>query len=321
MSLAGRLRLRSWIAHLGRGRAERGLCRLALAPVLGALLFLGACPSTPPRDPRVSAAQYKLGNDYFARALRAKSDDERLRYANVALVELRKSLKADPENQEAHSLISLLYLWKAQKAIEETEVAQCLQGKEGEEYRKETDALMRRSLVHLQRAYSLKEEKDSRVALNLSTVSLYFKDYQATERFARKALGDIAYGTPHLARSNIGRAQFERGENHKALKNLKQAVFAEPRFCPGHYWLGRVEFAANKVESALQRFEAALACCLKEKIAPIQDAMLYQGLSLLRSGRKDEATAALEACLKQAPRSCVAERCKETLKTIKGSPR
>ncbi|MDY0002369.1 MAG: hypothetical protein RBU30_13820, partial [Polyangia bacterium] len=178
--------------------------------------------------------------------MKAKSDDERLRYANVALVELRKSLKADPENQEAHSLISLLYLWKAQKAIEETEVAQCLQGKEGEEYRKETDALMRRSLVHLQRAYSLKEEKDSRVALNLSTVSLYFKDYQATERFARKALGDIAYGTPHLARSNIGRAQLERGENHKALKNLKQAVFAEPRFCPGHYWLGRVEFAANK---------------------------------------------------------------------------
>lgn len=292
---------------------------------LYALLFgvgiLAGCPTTPPRDPRVSGVQYKLGHDYFDRALKAVHPEERNRFANIALVELRKALKADDENHDAHFLISLLYLWKGQKSLEEMEVLQCLRGKDSEEYRKETDSLMRRSLKHLQRAYSLRGERDSRIALNLSTVSLHFKDYQSTERFARRALTDIAYGTPHLARGNIGRAQFERGQILKSMKNLKQAVFSEPRFCPGLYWLGRVEFAANKVESALQRFEAASACCLKEKIAPIQDAMLYQGLALLRLGRKEEAVAALKACERQAPKSCVAERCAGTLKTIIGSPR
>jgi tetratricopeptide (TPR) repeat protein len=208
-------------------------------------------------------------------------------------------------------------MYKGQKSVEEMDVFQCVKGAEAAAFRKDADSLMKKALDHFGRAYKLR--KDSRIALNLSTVHLYFKRYAEAESFARCALSDIAYQTPHLARSNIGRAQFHRGRLVGALRNLKQAVFREVRFCPGHYWLGRVVFAQKKYASAAKIFGKALECCVKEKIAPIQAALLYHGMSLARIGKRQEALAALEKCVKQAPKSCIAARCKKSLKTASGS--
>ena len=109
------------------------------------------------------------------------------------------------------------------------------------------------------------------------------------------------------------------GKLLRAAKNPKQAVFSERRFCPGHYWLGRVEFAQKKYASAAKNFGKALECCVKEKLAPIQAALLYQGMALVRIGQQQQALAAFEKCVKQAPRSCVAVRCGKTLKTVSRS--
>lgn len=285
----------------------------------GITLALAGCPNTPKRNPKASMTYFKLGHDYFNRALKSGSTAARDRFLNVALLELRKSLKNNDKNDHAQFLIALIYMYKGQKTVEEMEVLRCVKGREAASYRKEADELMGKALVHLQRSFKLRKEKDPRIALNLSTLQLYFKRYTKAEALARKALSDIAYQTPYMARSNIGRAQFHRGRLVGALGNLKQAVFREPRFCPGHYWLGRVKFAQKKYASAAKNFGKALECCVKEKIAPIQAALLYHGMSMARIGKRQQALAALQKCVKQAPKSCVAARCSHNLKTASGS--
>lgn len=285
---------------------------------LGAALYLiglPGCPTAPVRNPALAGTQLKLGQDYFSRALAAGSGETRERYLMVALAELRKAVKADDENREAQFLLGLLYLYKGQKVIEETELLQCVTGGEGSEFRRETDQWMRLSLKHFQRVMVLRKDRDSATALNLSTVYLHFKEYAKAESFARRALEDIAYPTPHLARNNIGRAQFEQGHFLRALKNLKHAVFSQRRFCPGYYWLGRVEWALNKYQEAIEAFKKSLECCQEEKVAPIQEAQLYLGLAYLKVGQHANATPALEQCVKLAPRSCVARQCAMNLKT------
>jgi Tfp pilus assembly protein PilF len=287
--------------------------------VAGLLLTLAGCPATLKRNPKASMTYFKLGHDYFRRALKSGNGAARDRFVNVALIELRRSLKQDHMNSHSHFLIAMIFMYKGQKSVEEMEVLQCSKGAEAVTYRKESDTLMGKALVHLRRAFELRKKKDSRIALNLSTLLLYFKRYTEAEAMARSALSDIAYNTPYMARSNIGRAQFHRGRLVGALGNLKQAVFREPRFCPGHYWLGRVVFAQKKFASAAKNFDKALECCVKEKIAPIQAALLYHGMSLVRIGKRADALAALEKCVKQAPKSCVALRCSQNLKTASGS--
>ncbi len=287
--------------------------------VAGALVALAGCPTTQTRNPKASMTYFKLGHDYFRRALKSGNGAARDRYVNVSLVELRRSLKHDHMNSHSHFLIAMVFMYKGQKSIEEMEVLQCAKGAESATYRKDADRLMGKALDHLQRAYKLRKRKDSRIALNLSTVQLYFKRYTEAETLARAALSDIAYNTPYMARNNIGRAQFHRGRLMGALGNLKQAVFREPRFCPGHYWLGRVRFAQKKFAAAAKNFGKALECCVKEKIAPIQAALLYHGMALARIGKREDALAALEKCVKQAPKSCVAVRCSRNLKTASGS--
>jgi len=262
---------------------------------------------------------FKLGHDYFNRALKSHNGAGRERYVNVALVELRKSIQNNDLNDHAHFLIALIYVYKGQRSVEEMEVLQCVRGAESATYRAEANGLMSKALSHLQKAFEIRKEKDSRIALNLSTLQLYFKRYKEAEAFARKALADIAYQTPYLARSNIGRAQYHRGRLVGAFGNLKQATFREPRFCPGHYWLGRVRFAQKKYASAAKIFDKALECCVKAKIGPIQGALLYHGMSLARIGKRQEALAAFAKCVKQAPKSCIAERCSLNLKTASGS--
>ena len=280
---------------------------------------LVGCPSVPTRNPKASMTFYKLGHDYFSRAVKAKNSAVRDRFLNVALVELRRSIKHDDQNSHSHFLIALIYLHKGQAASEEIDTLQCLRGAEAAEYQKEADALMRKALRHLQQAHAMRGGRDSRIALNLSTVHLFLKNYKKAEELGRKALTDIAYSTPYLARCNIGRAQLYRGNYARALKNLKQAVFTQRRFCAGHYWLGRVEFEQKKYDKSAQDFGRALTCCTNEKLPPIQDAQLYYGLSLVRLGRQQEALAIFQKCVKQAPKSCVAVRCAENLKSLTGS--
>lgn len=282
-------------------------------------IILAGCPDPHVRNPKASATRYKLGHDYFRRAMKAKNEMERSRFVNVSLLELQRSVKADGKNHYAHFLLGLLYLYKGKKILDEAETLQCATGAARKEFMTDADKLMRLAWTHLLRAYDLRGGKDSRIALNLSTVALHFRRFDQAERYARVALSRITYSTPHLARGNIGRSQFERGRLHKALKNLKQAVFSEPRFCAGHYWLGRVLFALKKYAPAARRFAQALACCEKEHIAPIQEARLYRGLSLMRIGHPKEALVVLQECVKQAPRSCAATRCKTSLTAVVGS--
>lgn len=293
--------------------------RHAVIPAVVLLLALAGCPSTPTRNSKASMTYYKLGHDYFRRALKSPDSGGQDRFVNVALVELRKSIKNDDTNHHAHFLIALIYMHKGQRSVEEMEVLQCARGPESATYRKESRGLMQQALSHFQLAYKLRKQKDSRIALNLSSVEMYFKRYTKAEAYARKALSDIAYQTPYLARANIGRAHFHRGRLVSALGNLKQAVFRQPRFCPGHYWLGRVRFAQKNFAAAAKHFGKALECCVKEKIAPIQPALLYHGMALVRIGKRTEGLAALEKCVKQAPKSCVAARCSRNLKTASGS--
>jgi tetratricopeptide (TPR) repeat protein len=208
-----------------------------------------------------------------------------------------------------------VYLYKGQKTIEETEILQCVQGGEASEFRRETDKWMRLSLKHFLRVMVLRKERDSATSLNLSTLYLHFKEYAKAESYARRALEDITYPTPHLARNNIGRAQFEQGKHLGALKNLKHAVFSQRRFCPGFYWLGRVQWALNNYQEAIEGFKKSLECCREEKVAPILEAHYYLGLAYLKIGQHANATPALEQCVKLAPKSCVARQCAMNLRT------
>jgi lipopolysaccharide biosynthesis regulator YciM len=75
--------------------------------------------------------------------------------------------------------------------------------------------------------------------------------------------------------------------------------------CVAKYRLGRVYFAREEWNKALEQFQAVA----QDRACPIQEAQLYLLKTYRELGMGDEAPPVLTRCTEMAPRSCLAAQC------------
>ncbi len=296
------------------------------AEIFGAAVFLvslmsGGCPSSRTINPRLSRNLYHLGQDYYERAVKAKTPAEKDRFLEESLVQLRNSVKHDPQNYLARNLLGYLYLQRADQELGMSEVSQCLRGEDAEETRANAVKLFKMAEEQFRGVVDI-EPKCTNSWLGLTNTAMFFNSYELAIKHARKVINTLieggvesacsSPGDQAVAWANIGWAHFQMGDKIRASKNLRQAIFLAPKFYLAHYWMGRVHYSENRYEDAFKEFEMTA----REFGLP-QAVHQYLGLTKLKLGRKEGARKAFLRCVELAPRSCTAEECHRYLKIMR----
>ncbi len=304
---------------MGRALHTSGLLALAT-------LTLGGCP-TRQRRPRLSMKLYWLGQDYYAKATKARDPGKRQNFLLEAFVNVKKAVKADQTNYRAQNLLGYLYLQKADQEQGLLEVAQCLQGPAAQESRHRVDELFHLAQTAFRRALAGHRVCTS-ARLGLVNVMLHFKEYEDAAKACQAIVEALTTGRVDpscsnkadkaVALGNLGWAYYNLRRYVLAERSLRQALTLAPKFYLARYWLGRLLYERGRHKAALVELERTV----KEFGLP-QVAWRYYGLALAKLGRLEEARRALGRCVEFAPRSCAAQDCRRYLRLLavrKGRP-
>jgi tetratricopeptide (TPR) repeat protein len=262
--------------------------------VAAAAGLLAGCPRGGASDPSRSANRVELAKDFLGR--------QELEQAET---EAEKALAYDPNNVEAHSVLGLVDYLRALRNFSLLEVDDCLTGVDAEALRSEQEQFLAEADRHFARAVEIRPEYGEGWA-NRGAVALLLEDFgAATEHLVR------ALSTPHslldigLTRANLGWAYFHQEDHVRAAKELRQAEQFNPGMCVAKYRLGRVYFAREEWNKALEQFQAVA----QDHACPIQEAQLYLLKTYREIGMSDEAPSVQTRCTEMAPRSCLAAQC------------
>jgi Tfp pilus assembly protein PilF len=139
------------------------------------------------------------------------------------------------------------------------------------------------------------------------------QSWDAVIEAAQNALKDSAYGTPEMARANLGLAYYHKKDIQSAWKELHEAVSHSPGFCVGRYWLAKVYLDRGETDQAADTLAPLLA---DVKRCPIQEAQLLGGLLNERKREIASARELFQHCIDMSPRSCVADECRRYAQLI-----
>lgn len=258
------------------------------------------CASKPRRDPDQSQIRYQLGVEYF-----------NSRRVEAAIEELQEALRADPDNADAHNMLGLIALSQGHDYVAQLETGACLKGADAEAVRGDALTKFREAEEHLRRAVTLHPTL-APAWNNLSVALLQLQDWDGAIDAAQRALQQITYVQPEVARANLGWAYFQKKEVQRAWKELHEAVSRSPGFCVGRYRLAKIYVERNEIGEAA----TTLAPVLANKNCPIQEAFLLAGLIEGRRKAWDQARAHYETCERMAPRSCLADECRRYARVL-----
>lgn len=151
------------------------------------------------------------------------------------------------------------------------------------------------------RALDLKEEYPEAynnrgvVYLQMLKLDPAIADFRKALAFEEGKNG-VVYATPENAWTNLGYAQYQKGDLKGAKEAVRRALSRNPRFSQAHYILGLVEAKDLDWEPARASFEKAI------QLQPgYVDAHYNLGLALWKLKRTDEARRELEQVCKIAP--------------------
>jgi len=261
------------------------------------LMALVGCGATVRIDPEASEKRYLLGADYFAKGA-----------VRPALAELLKAVELNPQNAEAHQLLGIVFLRQAVDTEEMMERAGCMKGEEARLSRTERDSYFKRAEEQFRLATTFRPQF-SEAWNNLAVVQIQFRRWDDAIASTNKALSNMVYGEPWAAQGNLGWAYFHKGEHTKAAKELRTALYGNPKFCVGRYRLAKVLADQQDLDGALTELNRLS----NDKACPIQEAYhLFGILALKRGGAEDRAQAAeaFRRCVELAPQSCLARQCR-----------
>jgi Tfp pilus assembly protein PilF len=266
-----------------------------------ALLLDPGCASPPQRDPEQSRIRYELAANNFR--------EERV---EAAIEELRKALQADPDNADAYNMLGIIALRQGHDYVAQLEAASCLKGKDAELVRSEAQAKFKEASKNLRKAVELRPEF-AEAWNNLSVAELKLQSWDAAIEAALNALKDAAYGTPEIARANLGWAYYQKKDVQNAWKELHEAVSRAPGFCVARYRLAKVYVDRGEIDQAM---DAVAPVVSDVKRCPIQEAQLLGGLLNERKRELASARELFQRCVDMAPRSCIAGECRRYAQLI-----
>lgn len=243
-----------------------------------------------------------------------KCADSRLDLAKEALGKLNlesaekeanRSLVCNPRNEETHNILGLIDFLRAVKNVQLLEVDECLDGVDAEALTSERDDHFKAADAHFAHALKL-APKYSEAWSNRGSIALQLEDYDsALVQFRRALESPERLHNVGLTRAHLGWTHFQLGDYADAAKELRQANQFNPGMCVANYRLGRVYFARQEWDKAIDRFKNSVdsATCR------MQEAHLYLMRSQNALGLYDAATETQASCLKLAPKSCIAMTC------------
>ncbi len=274
---------------------------IAAANIIAAAGLTG-CPH--PREIKAAETRVELAKD-----LLTKADDR------GAEQQISKAEALDPENEEAPFIHAKVYILRARNFTNLADYENCLGGEQADNLHKKADDAMKSADAKLSRALALAHNYGD--AMNdRAVVAMHFSDWDRAIQLEEKALTDgitkLQAANEPLARANLARAHYEKGEYVEAETELLQALQHDPSFCFGAYWLGEVYFKEGKFDQAmdaLSLFQDGKAC---GTTAPVE--ALYRAAQVqLAQKDRDGAKQSLEKCITSAPKSCVAKKCETAL--------
>jgi Tfp pilus assembly protein PilF len=268
---------------------------------LSAGLLAASCAASQ-RQVDKSRNSLDLASDLLARGQDAAAENE-----------AKKSIGYDPRNEEAHNLLGLIALVRAERNVRLIEIDDCLEGALADQLRAEASDLMRSAGEHFTRATELAPNYGE-AWHNRAAVALYFEEWDRAIDLEQQALAQLVrLVSEPLARANLGWAFFHKGDHVRATSELLQATQRVANFCLGGYRLARVLFERNDFAEAIKRLEPLLA---NPETCPVQEAQYLAGQSFLRLQDHEAAAAAFGTCVQIAPRSCQARTCTQALRGI-----
>jgi Tfp pilus assembly protein PilF len=274
---------------------------MGTVPMAILLLSMAGCGTT--RDTVRSGNRLDLAKDLLGKgeAIGAES-------------EARKALEFDPESEEAHNILGLVYITRARSNMQLVEKSDCLSSADASALRGEADDFMHKAAKEF--AAATEDAPDYGEAWeNRGAVAIYFHDWDQAIDFEKRALAHLErLESPPLARANLGWAYYQKQDYMHAITELLQANQSGQYFCLGKYRLAQVRFARSEFDQAA---DALAPMFDNDKLCPpLQEAQYLGGQTYLRLRNRDAAERALRSCVQMAPKSCQARECKKALAEV-----
>lgn len=245
-------------------------------------------------DRKRSATRLELGKDFLQHG---KLD--------AAEQEARRSLDYDPSNERAHNVLGLIDLLRGMRNFRLLEVDDCLTGVDAQALRRELNQQLTKAEGHFAQAVKLAPDYGEAWS-NRGVVAIHLHQHDRAVKYFTEALQypnrllNIA-----LTRGWLGWAYFQKKDYPSAAKELLQSLQFQPKMCVSTYRLGRVYFANKEWNKALEKFREVAS----QPKCPIQEAHLYLMKTFIQLGTGN-LDGARDACVRLAPKSCVAVRCR-----------
>jgi len=246
------------------------------------VILLGtlACNETQQKQKKQAVAYRELAEAYFVE-----------RQYTLALQELLKAEKLEPEDALIHNDLGLVYMMKDRMAL---------------------------ATKHFKRALAIKPDFSEAVN-NLATALLRQEEWDEAISYLSELTENLVYTTPQYAQLNLGWAYFNKEDYVQAEKYYK--------LCIKHYddgfpmdityikalgGLGRTYIATNKIAEALSSLGKAV------KWAPtVPDTYFYMGQAYEKAGRLKDAKLAYLKVIEVAPDADIANRAAKAALNLK----
>lgn len=274
-------------------RAVRGKASGLLAFFLSSLLC--GCPAHDEHDAAKSARRLDIAKDFLS-----KHD------LDAAETECNRAIALNKANDEAYVVRGVVAMIRAVDTQRTMEIEGCLTGVDAEATHKDLDTFLEKADADFAEATKVSPEYGEAWA-DRGVVHNLLEDYAAAATYLKKALDyPMRLTDPSLARAHLGWSYFHDGKLVDAAKELRQALQFKPKMCVATYRLARVYFAREEWEKAAEKFQTAS----EDPSCGSQEASYYLMKTRMQQGLIDDAKAALTACLKISPNSCVATQCR-----------
>jgi len=228
--------------------------------------------------------------------------------------EARQALFYDPQSEDAHNLLGLVYVTRARSNSQLMERMDCLTAADAVALHSESDDFMHKAGSEFAEATRLAPEYGEAWE-NRGVVAMYFHDWDLAIEDEIKALSHLERldSTP-LARANLGWAYYQKQDYVHAITELLQANQGAQYFCLGKYRLATVHFARKEFEQAAETLAPMFQ---NDKLCPpLQEAQYLGGQTFLRLRDRESAVRAFNSCVTTAPKSCQARECKKALAEV-----